>query len=222
MSNKYLIIGIGQFGFYLAKKLYEMGEEVIAIDKNEKAIRDVRPYCSKAIIGDVTEKKVLEDLDPSDMDAIIIGIGNSIDSSILAVQYLQDLGVEKERIFAKAVSEEHKKLLEKIGVNKVIFPEREAAENMVFMIKERKIVEESFSLGEDAQILEIAAPKSFVGKRLEELDLINKYSIVVVGVKDSLTEKVICPPSKDYLIKDSDALIIAGNEKNLKRIMKEK
>lgn len=220
MSNKYLIIGIGQFGFYLAKRLYDMGYEVIAIDKNEKAVREVKPYCSRAIIGDVTEKKLLEDLDPSDMDAVIIGIGSSIDSSILAVQYLLDLGVGKEKIFAKAVSEEHKKLLEKVGVNRAIFPEKEAADNMVFMIKESDVVEESFSLGEEAQILEIAAPNSFVGKRLEELDLINKYSIVVVGIKDKLNDKLLCPPTKDYLIKDSDALIIAGNEKNLRRLMK--
>jgi trk system potassium uptake protein TrkA len=220
MAKKFLIIGLGHFGFYLAKLLYEKGEEVIVIDNDEKSIKKIAPFCSKSIKGDIKEKEVLEKLNPADMDKVVVCIGENIEASLLAVQYLQELGVKKERIYAKATSKEHKDMLEKIGVNKVIFPEEEVAKKYAFILRGEN-VQQFFSIENGYEMVEIPAPSSFVGKTLQELDIINKYGIVIVAVKNPITKKVACPPDKTYKIKDDESLIIAGKEESIEKLLRE-
>jgi trk system potassium uptake protein TrkA len=220
MAKKYLIIGLGHFGFYLAKLLYEKGEEVIVIDNDEKSIKKITPYSSRSVKGDIKEKEVLEKLNPADMDKVVVCIGENIEASLLAVQYLLELGVKKEKIYAKATSKEHKDMLEKIGVNKAIFPEEEMAKKFAFILRGEK-VQEFFSIENGYDMVEIPAPSAFVDKTLEELNITNRYGIVVVAVKNPITKQIACPPDKTYKIKDDESIIIAGKEENIEKLLKE-
>jgi len=220
VAKRFLIIGLGHFGFYLAKLLSEKGEEVIVIDNDEKSIKKIASSCSMCIKGDIKEKEILEKLNPADMDKIVVCIGENIEASLLAVQYLLELGVKKEKIYAKATSKEHKDMLEKIGVNKVIFPEEEAAKKYAFILRGEK-VQEFFSIENGYDIVEIPPPSTFVGKTLEELNTTSRYGIVIVAIKNPITKQVNCPPDKNYKIKDDESLLIAGKEENIERLLKE-
>jgi len=220
MAKKFLIIGLGHFGFYLAKILHEKGEEVIVIDNDEKSIKKIASHCSKPIKGDIKEKEVLEKLNPVDMDKVVVCIGENIEASLLAVQYLLELGVKKEKIYAKATSKEHKDMLEKIGVNKAIFPEEEMAQKYAFILRGEK-VQEFFSLQNGYDMVEIPPPSAFVGKTLEELNTINRYGIVIVAIRNPITKQIACPPDKTYKIKDDESIIIAGKEENIEKLLRE-
>lgn len=220
MAKKYLIIGLGHFGFYLAKMLYEKGGEVIVIDSDEKAIKKITPHCSRAIKGDIKEKEVLEETNPKDMDKIVVCIGENIEASLMAVQYLQELEVKKEKIYAKATSKEHKDMLEKIGVNMVVFPEEEMAKKFAFILRGEKI-QEYFSIENGYGMVEIPAPSAFVDKTLEDIRVTERFGIVIIGVKNPITKKIEWPPGRDYKIREGDTIIIAGKEENIEKLLKE-
>ncbi len=222
MAKKHLIIGLGHFGLYLAKFLYESGEEVTVIDHDEKSIKKISGKYAKAIVGDIKDREMWHQLNPKDMDRVVVCIGENIEANLLAVEYLLELGVPKEKIYAKATSEEHKKMLDKIGVEKIIFPEEEVAKKYAYILRKNNVLE-FFSIENKSDIVEIPIPSDFKNKTLEELDIINRFGVVVVAVKRPTGQepKVICPPDKNFILKEQDTLVIAGKEENIEKLLKE-
>jgi trk system potassium uptake protein TrkA len=215
--RQFAVIGLGNFGFFLAKKLHELGKEVIAIDIDKDKIQAVKDFSSQAIIADATEKEVLESIGLNDVDVVFVSMGGRMDRSILTTFYLKELGVEK--VIVKAISAEHAVILEKLGADKVIFPERDMAYNLATSVTQTNVVE-SFFLGEDFSIVELETPDIFVGKELKELDLINKYKIQIIAIKDQLSGRINLVPGAKYKICKTDLLIIVGKNDNLKTFEK--
>lgn len=212
---KFAVIGLGSFGSNVAKTLCEQKNEVLAIDKKKEKIEDVKEYVSHAVIMDAANKENLQALGLKDMDVIVVSLGPEMEASILTVLYLHELGTK--RIVAKALTEDHAKILEAVGATEVIYPEKDMAIKTALRLTSPNILE-YLPLVSGISIEEIAPPDRFIGKSLKELDLRNKYGIQVIAVKEIIPEKTTLVPKSDFVIKDSDVLIIMGEKKQLAKI----
>lgn len=212
---KFAVIGLGSFGSHAAKELYKIGEEVLAIDKDRNRIELLKSYVSHAVHMDAADKENLEALGIAEMDVVIVSLGPDMEASVLSVLYLHEMKVK--RIIAKALTEDHQKILEAVGATEVIYPEKDMAIRTALKLSNPNILE-YLPLVSGVEIQEIAPPEKFSGKSLKELDLRNKYGINVIAVKGLVPEKTTLIPGPDFVIKDSDILVVMGEIKDLKKI----
>jgi len=212
---KFAVIGLGSFGSHVAKTLYEKGNEVLAVDMDKEKIEEVKNFVSHAVSMDAADKENLQALGIQDMDIVIISLGPEMESSILTVLYLHELGAK--RIVAKALTEDHAKVLDAVGATEVIYPEKDMAIKTALKLSNPNILE-YLPLISGFGIQEIAPPEKFIGKTLKKLDLRNKYGIQIIAIKELIPEKTTFIPKADFVIKDSDILIIMGEEKQLAKL----
>ncbi len=217
--RSFAIIGLSSFGHYLAKYLSEMGHRVMAIDKDQEKIERVKQFVDRAVIADATDKETLEGLGLGELDIIVVSLGDEIDASILVTLYLRELKVNQ--IIAKALTEDHGKVLDIVGATRVIFPERDEAYRLATTMESDYLID-TIPLGDGMSIIEIAAPEKFVGKSLGSLDLRNKYGVLVLVVKELVPDKVVMIPTARQVLKDSDILLILGKDEDLAKIKKMK
>jgi trk system potassium uptake protein TrkA len=212
---KATIIGLGSFGTNVAQTLYERGHEVLAIDKSKERIEWAKDFTSHAVHADSTEKKNLEALGVREMDAVVVSLGHELEASVLTVLYLRELGVK--RIIAKALNEDHGKILSAVGATEVVYPEKEMAIRTALRLVSPNVLD-SLSLISGVSIQEIAPPERFIGRSLRDLDLRNRFGIQVLAVRELVPERTVFVPPADFIIKDSDILIVMGEEKSLEKI----
>jgi trk system potassium uptake protein TrkA len=212
MKKQFAVIGLGNFGFYLASRLFQKGHEVLGIDISPKQVQEIRDQVSRAVIADATDIQALKDLELEKMDAVVVSIGSALNSSILATLNVKDMGVK--RVVAKAVSNAHGRILRKIGADDIYFPEKDIALTAAQRLDNPNVLD-YLPFMEGYSIVELAPPREFIGKTLIELDLINKFGIQVVAVKELVPENVVMIPTGRYLVKDSDVLVLLGPDKAL-------
>jgi len=212
---KFAVIGLGSFGSNIAKTLYEKGNEVLAVDGSKEKIEEVKTYVSHAVSMDAADKENLQALGIQEMDVVIVSLGPEMEASILTVLYLHEMGTN--RIVAKALTEDHAKILEAVGATEVIYPEKDMAVKTALKLSCPNVLE-YLPLVSGSGIQEIAPPEKFIGKTLKDLDLRNKYGIQVIAIKELIPEKTTFVPRSDFLLKDSDILVIMGEEKALEKI----
>ena len=209
------MVGLGIFGFNIAKDLYENGMEVIAIDKNREMIQKIKDFSTKAILADATDMELLKTIGIQEDDVVIISFGEDLAASTLLTLHLKEMKVKD--IIVKAPNEDHKRILEKVGATEVIIPEREMASKVAKSLISPNVLD-YIPLSQDYTICEIAAPTSFLGKTIGELQLRKKYQIGVIASRDVLTDQVQMIPAADFVIKDSDILVVIGKEKDIQKI----
>jgi len=212
---KFAVIGLGSFGSNVARTLYERGHEVVAIDKDKDRIEGAKSFSSHAVLTDSSAKENLEALGIRDMDVVVVSLGSAIEASVLTVLHLHELGLK--RIVAKASTEDHGKILEAIGATDVINPEKDMAIRTALKLTSPHILE-CLPLMSGVSIEEVAPPERFIGKSLRDLDLRNKYGIQVIAVRELVPERTLYVPPADFVIKDSDVLIVMGDEKMLEKV----
>lgn len=217
--RRFVVIGLGMFGFYVAKTLYEKGHEVTAIDKNKEIVQKIKEFSTQAVVADATDKDTLTALGVQDVDVAVIGLGTSLDASVLVTLYLKEMGVKE--IVAKAITEDHGKILRTIGATEIIFPEKDIAIKVSRSVSSPNLLD-YLPLAEGYSIVEIAPPSSFIGKSIRNLQLRNRYTVQIIAVKELIPERINFIPSPDFIIKDSDSLIIMGRNEDLEKIEKEK
>ena len=216
--KQFAIIGLGNFGYFLATQLYEKGHDVLVIDKNPTPVQDIKDSVSQAVVADATDRKALESLGIKKMDAVIVCTGTVLSDSILIALNLKDMGVST--ILAKAISDAHSRILFKLGVSDVFFPERDQAISLSERLHNPNILE-YLPFIEGYSIVELAAPKRFVGKTLQELDLRNRYGVQVVAIRELVPDHLNLVPSADSILKESDIMILIGSNKSLDKLRKE-
>ena len=194
MAKKFATLGLGNFGFYFTKTLFEDGNDVVAVDRNEDRIQKIRPYCSQAILGDVTQKELINTL---------------------------GIELEVKRIVVKATDEDHGKILLRVGATDVIHPEKDMAVKVARSLSNPDMLD-YFPMSGEYIIAEIAPIDAFVGRSLAELQLRSKYNINVVGIKELVPENFILVPPADFVIKDSDILLAIGKSGDITKIKKMK
>jgi trk system potassium uptake protein len=213
--KRVIVIGLGIFGFNIAKVLYENGIEVITIDKNKERIQEIRDYCTKAILADGTDKQVMEMIGIQEDDVVIVSFGEDLAASSLITLHLRELKVK--HIIVKAPNEDHKRVLEKVGATEVVIPERDIADKVARSLISPNVLD-FIPLTEDFTISEIVPPTSFYGKTIGDLHLRSRYHIEVIAIREVLPGRLTMVPRADFVIKDSDILVIIGRQKDIQKI----
>jgi trk system potassium uptake protein TrkA len=213
--KQFAVIGLGNFGYYLATQLYKKGNDVLAIDKKPNLVQEIKDSVNQAIVADATDRKALETMGLEQMDAAVVCIGSVLSNSILATLNLKDIGVK--RVLAKALSEEHGRILYKIGASEVFFPEKDLALSLAERIHNPNMIEYLPFL-EGYSIIELSPPKDFIGKSLRDLDLINRIGIQIIAVKEVIQDRLNLIPTAKFVIKDSDILIMLGPNESLEKL----
>ncbi|MBZ4645041.1 MAG: trk/ktr system potassium uptake protein [Petroclostridium sp.] len=211
--SSFVVIGIGRFGRSVAKTLYELGNEVLAIDENEEIIQDISEYVTHAVAGDVTDENVLKSLGIRNFDVAVVAIGGNMESSILVTVLLKEMGVKY--ILAKAQSELHAKVLSRVGADRVIFPERDMGVRVAHNLVSTNILD-YIELSPDYSIMEITAPEHWEGKTLKELNVRVRYGINIMAIKNG-TEINISPKADD-VIRQDDVLVVIGSNDDLNKL----
>lgn len=217
--KSFAVIGLSSFGYFLATELASKGHHVMVVDRSENRIDHIKSLVDKAVIADATERETLSTLGLADLDGVIVSLGDEMDASILVTLYLRELKVQN--IIAKALTEDHGKILHIIGANHVVFPERDEAIRLSKTL-ESDYVLDAIELGEGISIIEIAPPQAFIGKTLGTLNLRQKYGVLVIVIKEVVPEEIVLVPSPDHMIKDSSILMILGENEKLTKIQKMK
>jgi trk system potassium uptake protein TrkA len=187
---------------------------VLAVDINEHKVDQVRELADEAIIADVRERAALEALRIQDYDAVVLSVGEPLDSSLLAVLHLRDLKVK--RIVAKAVSEDHRRLLLSLGVDDAVFPEADMARRVARALPNPMLID-TVSLGEDFTVAEVAPFKEFIGITLGEISAKLRDRVSIVAIRDMLRDEVRFNPGPDFRVTDSDVLVVIGKDEDVRQ-----
>jgi trk system potassium uptake protein TrkA len=210
-----IVIGLGIFGYNIARDLFENGFDVVAIDKNKESIQKIKNYSTKAILADGTDKEVMDEIGIQEDDIAIISFGEDLAAATLITLHLKQLKVKS--IIVKAPNEEHKMILEKVGATDVIIPEMDVAKKVSKSLISPNVMD-YIPLSADYMIFEMAPPNSFLGKTLAELQLRGRYNIEVIAVRDVISDNIHMVPQADFIIKDGEVLIVIGKEADIRKI----
>ncbi|PLT33784.1 TrkA family potassium uptake protein [Bacillus sp. V5-8f] len=208
--RQYAVIGLGRFGISVAQRLHEAGQEVLGIDINEVRVEEAELSVTHAVVADTTEEEALKSVGILNFDCVIVAIGNDMQSSILTTMLLKELGVKK--VIAKALGKHHGKVLEKIGADLIIYPERDMGERVANQLLSPNMLN-YIELSHEYNIEEILIPRSMAEKSLRELDIRAKYNVSAIAVvRDG---NVVISPSPDEVIHKGDMLVLIGSRDDL-------
>lgn len=213
--KRFAVIGLGNFGFYAAKALFEDGNEVIAIDTDKAKVQAVDPHSTEAVVLDATDKESLKALGLETPNGVIVSTGTKISTSTLICLFLQEIGVKK--ILVKALDDDHAKILKKVGATEVIHPERDMAVRVSRRLSRPNILD-FIPLAEEFDIIQVEPPGEFIGSSLRELNLRAQFGVHIIAIKEADSEEFILIPPSSFVIKKGNILVMLGKEKDIKRI----
>lgn len=212
-SKQYVIIGLGRFGTSIAKTLYSLGNEVLAVDVDEEVIQEISSDVTHAVQADSTDESVLRALGLRNFDVAVITIGSDVQASIMATLLVKELGVKY--VIAKAHNEVHAKVLYKIGADRVVFPERDMGVRVAHNLCSSNILD-YIELSPDYSIMEVSAINKWIGKSLKELNIRSRFGINVMAIKRG--NDINISPEADEYIRKGDILVVIGGTEELKVI----
>lgn len=213
--KKIAVIGLSSFGINVVKSLAHQDVEIIAIDTDERKVNEIKDIATQPITMDGTSKENLTSVGITDSDAVIVSMGPNLEPSIIAVHILKELGVKK--IIAKALSEDHEKILFLVGANDVSYPERDVARKIASRLSFDNLLD-YLPIASGFMIQEIAPPDSFIGKTLAEIHLRKKYNVTVIAIKSIIPEATIINPGGEFLVKESDILLVFGSNEDIENL----
>jgi trk system potassium uptake protein TrkA len=201
--------------FHAANALYEDGNEVVAIDTDKARVHAIDPYSTEAIVLDASDKEAITALGLESMDGVIVSTGTKISTSVLICLHLQELGVKN--ILAKAIDEDHGKILRRVGAREIIHPERDMAIRVSRSLSRPNFLD-FVPLADDYDLVQVGPPREFIGKNLQELNLRAKYNVNIIAIKELVPDNFLLVPPAGFVIKDSDILIMLGKSDDIKKI----
>jgi trk system potassium uptake protein len=213
---KFAVIGLGQFGFQLAVELADQNHEIIAIEKDERTVDEIRDRVAHAVIADATDRKALEQLSLHDLDGVCITIGEDLAVSLEITCLLQEMGVT--RLYCRVLNPRHERLLRLMKVEHLIHAESLAARQLAKRMSIHGATRH-FALSDEYAIVELETPAFLIGKNLAETDLREKYALNLITVKRQIANgerKVLGVPRPDWLFEANDRLVVFGTETSIK------
>jgi trk system potassium uptake protein len=215
--NDFVVFGLGKFGRSVAQTLAEAGRDVLAIDISEEVIQDIADVVTHAVQADVTDADALNALGVRNFDVAVIAISNNLQASIMSTILVKELGVPY--IIAKASNDIHKRVLEKVGADKVIFPEREIGVRIA-----NNLIAENFvdyiELSDEHSIVEIEILNEWCNRSLKDLNVRANYGINIIAIKRN--DDIIITPTPDTLLLADDILVVIGGNIDLRQISKKR
>ncbi|RDY71289.1 TrkA family potassium uptake protein [Halobacillus trueperi] len=215
MKKEFAVIGLGRFGGSICRELSREGMEVLALDLDEDKVNEYRDIASHAVIADSTDENVLKELGFRNIDHVIVAIGDNIQASMLTTLILKEMGIKM--ITVKAQNDYHEKILNKIGADQVVHPERDMGKRIAHNIISNNILD-YIELSDDHSVVEVKAGSKMGGQTLVDLDIRAEYGCNVVAIKRD--KDVIVSPMATEEIKESDVLIVIGADKDISRFEK--
>lgn len=213
--KRIVVIGLGNFGMSVAESLAKKGVDVIAVDRRQELVDHIAEWAARSVVCDGTNPAVLKEVGAKGADVGIVSTGDDITASILAVLALKDVGVRD--IHVKVISDQHARVVEKLGVSSTVFPERDSGRRLAESVVTQEIL--SFiPLSDDFAMQEMAIPDSWLGESLKALDIRRRFNIGVIAVKDMLTGTIAGIPDPEAPLKDSDTLFVSGAPADLARV----
>lgn len=213
MAKQFLIIGAGRFGASVAKTLYGLGHDVMVVDIDEELVQNISGDVTTAVQADAASEKALHSLAISSYDAVVIAISSDMHSSIMAAILLIEMGARY--VVAKAQTDLHGRVLKKLGVNRVVYPEQDMGNKLAHSILAPSIVD-LFELSDAYSVVEVNASEEMSGKTLGALDLRARHGVSVIAIRSSNGGKINISPAAEDLIEPDDLVIAIGNNKDLK------
>ena len=213
--KSYMVIGLGRFGTEAAKKLCELGCEVLAMDISSDLVQQVSTYVTHAVVANAQDKEVLRALGAKDFDCAIVSIGTSLADSVLATMNLKELGVPY--VVCKAHDVTHREVLMKLGADQVVIPEQENAARLARSLSCPTVLD-YIELSDEYGIIEVPAPKSWLNKSLKELNVRAKLGVNIIAVKRD--GKINVSPAADYQILEGDTMVVLGDSLALDTVQK--
>ena len=213
--KSYIVIGLGRFGAEVACRLCEQGCEVLAVDSSNELIQQISDHVTHAVVGDARDKEALKALGAKDFDCGIVAIGGSLANSVLATMNLKELGVPY--VVCKAHDETHRQVLQKLGADKVVIPEKENAYRLAKSLASRNVLD-YIELSEDYGIIEVPVPSPWENKSLIELNVRAKLGVNILAIKRG--DEFIVSPVADFRFQKNDIIVVLGNSAALRAVQK--
>ncbi len=211
----YIVIGLGRFGSEIARQLCMLGAEVLAMDVQEHLVQQVANDVTHAVVGDARDKEVLKGLGVRNFDCAVIAIGDDLSASVLAAMNLQELGIHY--IVCKAHDETHRRVLERLGVNRVVIPEKEHAQRLSRSLYSHNVLD-YIELSDAYGIVDMPAPKEWMGKTLKEINVHVKLGVSIIAIKNG--KKTTIAPGGAFTIQEGDILSVLGDSLSLEKVQK--
>jgi trk system potassium uptake protein TrkA len=211
----FIVIGLGLFGAETARKLCTHGCEVLAMDIRSDLVQQVAADVTHAVVGDGQDKEVLRALGAGKFDCAIIAIGDDLAASVLTTMNLKELGVPY--VICKAHDETHRRVLEKLGADRVVIPEQEQAARLARSLSSHNVLD-YIELSEEYGIIEVPSPAAWKGKTLKELNVRAKLGVNILAIRRG--GKINVSPGADFAFEEKDILVVLGDSAALKKVQK--
>lgn len=211
--KQFAVIGLGRFGTSMALTLARMGYDVLAVDTNEEKVNNIIEYVTHAVQVDAMDEQALKSLGIRNFDVVIVAIGQDIQANILTTVMLKELGVKK--VVSKAVTDLHGKVLERIGADKVVFPERDMGVRVAHALVSKNILDQ-INISPDYSIIELISPTELANKTLGQGNIRGRYGVTVLAIRRG--NDVIISPGAQHLVKEGDVLVVVGRNEKLKTL----
>lgn len=213
VRKQFAVIGLGRFGSSVAVTLSQLGHDVLAIDRNEHTVQGIMNQVTHAVQGDAREEETLKALGIRNFDVVIVAIGDDIQSNILITLMLKEMGVKM--VISKAMNSLHGKVLEKIGADKIIFPEKDMGIRLAYNLVTQNVMD-LIELSPDYSVVETAVPTKFVNRTLGDLNIRAKYGISIIAIKRA--NSLIIAPGANERFEENDILIIISKNELLAKL----
>ena len=210
-----LLIGLGRFGLHIAKKLHELGHEIMAVDLNEEKINQAVPFVTDAQIGNSTNEDFLKSLGINNYDLCIVTISDDFQSSLETTSLLKELGAKK--VISRAERDGQAKFLLRNGADEIVYPEKQLASWMAIKYSADHILD-YIEIDNEHAIFEVSVPKEWIGKTIGEIDIRKLYGINILGIKDENKLSVDVIPSK--VLSSELSLLVIGDYKKIQKCFK--
>ena len=214
--NSFIIIGMGRFGMALARELYRMGHEVLAVDKCEDVVHRVADSVSHALTADARDEQVLKSIGVRNFDYAVVAFADNIQDNILITLMLKELGVKN--VIAKGNDDLHVKVLKRIGADRIVFPEADMGARYAQLLSSNNIID-YIDISEDYSIVEVGAPERWAGKSIRQIDVRAKYGINILAVKSSDGAIINVSPEPEYVIRRGEVLVVIGANDDIKNLV---
>ena len=210
-----LLIGLGRFGLHIAKKLHELGHEIMAVDVSEEKINQAVPFVTDAQIGNSTNEDFLKSLGINNYDLCIVTISDDFQSSLETTSLLKELGAKK--VISRAERDGQAKFLLRNGADEIVYPEKQLASWMAIKYSADHILD-YIEIDNEHAIFEVSVPKEWIGKTIGEIDIRKRYGINILGIKDENKLSVDVTPSQ--VLNSKLSLLVIGDYKRLQKCFK--
>lgn len=213
--KSYIVVGMGRFGSEVAKRLCQLGCEVLAVDVNSDLIQGISSEVTHAVVADGRDMGVLRALGAGDFDCGIVAIGDSLADAVLVTMNMKELGIPK--VVCKARDDTYRQVLKKLGADQIVIPEQEQAYRLARSLSSQNVLD-YIELSEDYGIIDLPTPDSWTGKTLRELNVRAKLGVNILAIKKE--HKINVSPMADYTICKGDIMVILGDTAALKAVQK--